>query len=50
MAVFYSPGRGLRVYLAAAWKRYQCGRRFGHFPSGGTSGYPVCTRCGKPLL
>ena len=49
-ATFYQPARGLGVWLRGALRRYNCGRRFGHFMVSDSFGYPSCSRCGSPLL
>ena len=46
----YSPTRGLWVWLRGGWYRMRCGRRFGHFPVSDEWSFPVCGRCGTPLL
>lgn len=49
-ATLFLPSRALRIRLAGAWRRYSCGRRFGHFPAPDYFGYSVCARCGTYLL
>lgn len=45
-ATLYLPSKGLRVRVRGAWRRYRCGRRFGHFPA---SDEPMCLRCNARL-
>ena len=40
------PSRFFQAWLREALRRYNCGRRFGHFPAGDSFGYPACARCG----
>lgn len=42
--------RAVLGLLRGALHRYQCGRRFGHFPVPDDFGYPSCARCGTYLL
>lgn len=49
-ATLCSPSRSLWIRIRAALHRVNCGRRFGHFPVEDSFGYPVCSRCGCPLL
>ena len=49
-AAFYLPSRGLWIMACGAWKRYRCGRRFGHFRTEGEWGYGSCSRCNAPLI
>ena len=49
-AAFYNPSRGLLVWAMGAVRRWNCGRRFGHFRTEDWGGYGACSRCHTPLL
>lgn len=49
-ATLFLPSRALRIRLAGAWRRYRCGRRFGHFRVPDYLGNGVCARCNTPLM
>lgn len=49
-AILFSPTRSLWIWWRGAWRRYRCGRRFGHSRAEDSFGYGACARCGTPLL
>lgn len=49
-ASLYSPSRYAYFRLKGAARRWNCGRRFGHFPAYDPAGIcKSCARCGTPL-
>lgn len=52
MVTLYQPARFFHTWIRGALRRYNCGRRFGHFPVPDTFGpqYLTCARCECPLL